>query len=226
MLGERGKKPRAVQEEWLLTFGDMMALLLTFFVLLFAISSPDPGKFDKAIKSIQDAIGSAAISKEILDLSGKQAEASFELLGGEVKEIIDEGNLQDVVQVDVNEKGLVLNIVGGALFESGSAKVQKGIKPLLLEVGLMVKKLPYKIIIEGHTDNVKARGGTYPSNWELSAARAAAVVRVMVEEGGVDPARFSAVGYAEFQPLYAQTRENRAKNRRVEIIISREGQGS
>ncbi len=226
MLGERGKKPREVQEEWLLTFGDMMALLLTFFVLLFAISSPDPGKFDKAIKSIQDAIGSAAISKEILDLSGKQAEASFELLGGEVKEIIKEGNLQDAVEVDVNEKGLVLNIVGGALFESGSAKVQKGIKPLLLEVALMVKKLPYKIIVEGHTDNVKARGGTYPSNWELSAARAAAVVRVMVEEGGVDPARFSAVGYAEFQPLYAQTRENRAKNRRVEIIISREGQGS
>ena len=226
MLGERGKKPREVQEEWLLTFGDMMALLLTFFVLLFAISSSDPGKFDKAIKSIQDAIGSAAISREILDLSGKQSEASFELLGGEVKEIIKEGNLQNAVEVDVNEKGLVLNILGGALFESGSAKVQKGIKPLLLEVALMVKKLPYKIIVEGHTDNVKAKGGAYPSNWELSAARAAAVVRVMVEEGGVEPARFSAVGYAEFQPLYAQTRENRAKNRRVEIIISREGQGS
>jgi chemotaxis protein MotB len=226
MLGERGKKPREVQEEWLLTFGDMMALLLTFFVLLFAISSPDPGKFDKAIKSIQDAIGTAAISTEVLNLSEIQSEASFELLGSEVKEIIKEGNLQDAVEVDVNEKGLILNIVGGALFGSGSAKVQKGIKPLLLEVALMVKKLPYKIIVEGHTDNVKARGGTYPSNWELSAARAAAVVRVMVEEGGVDPARFSAVGYAEFQPLHAQTKENRAKNRRVEIIISREGQGS
>ncbi len=226
MLRGRTKKPREVQQEWLLTFGDMMALLLTFFVLLFAISSPDSEKFDKAIKSIQDALGTAAISAETLNLSAKQSEASFELLGGEVREIIEEGNLQDVVEVDVNEKGLVLNIVGGALFESGSASVQKGIKPLLLEVALMVKKLPYKIIVEGHTDNSKVMGGPYPSNWELSAARAAAVVRVMVEEGGVDPARFSAIGYAEFQPLYAQTKENRVKNRRVEIIISREGQGS
>ncbi len=221
-----GKKSKEEPQEWLLTFGDMMALLLTFFVLLVGISNPDPGKFDKAIKSIQDALGAAGISKEMLSLSGKQSEASFESLGREVKEIINEGNLQDVVKVDVNEKGLVLNIVGGALFESGAAAVQKGIKPLLLEVALMVKKLPYKMIVEGHTDNTKVRGGPYPSNWELSAARAAAVVRVMVEEGGVDPARFSAVGYAEFQPLYAQTPQNRAKNRRVEIIISREGQSS
>jgi len=226
MMGEHRKKTRGVQQEWLLTFGDMMALLLTFFVLLVGISSPDPGKFNKAIKSIQDAIGTSAVSRETLNLSVKQSEASFELLGDEVKKIIEEGDLQDVVDVDVNEEGLVLNITGGALFKSGSASVQKGIKPLLLEVALMVKKLPYKVIVEGHTDNSKVRSGPYPSNWELSAARAAAVVRVMVEEGGVDPARFSAIGYAEFQPLFVQTKENQAKNRRVEIIISREGQSS
>ncbi|MEE9239957.1 MAG: flagellar motor protein MotB [bacterium] len=226
MPAGNSRKPREVQQEWLLTFGDMMALLLTFFVLLVGISNPDPGKFSQAIKSIQDALGASPVSRETLKLSEKQSEASFEFLGNEVKKIIKEGNLQDVVEVDVNEKGLVLNIAGGALFESGMAKVQKGIKPLLLEVALMVKKLPYKIIVEGHTDNVKVRGGRYPSNWELSAARAAAVVQVMIEEGGVDPTRFSAVGYAEFRPLYVQTRENRAKNRRVEIIVSREGQSS
>ena len=134
--------------------------------------------------------------------------------------------MQDVVEVEVNEKGIVLNIVGGALFKGGRAVVSRGIKPLILEVGLMVKKLPYKIIVEGHTDNTKIKGGRYPSNWELSAARAAAVVRVMSEEAGVDPERFSAVGYAEFRPLYAHTKANRAKNRRVEIIISREGKES
>ncbi|MDP7166739.1 MAG: flagellar motor protein MotB [Nitrospinota bacterium] len=212
--------------EWLMTFGDMMALLLTFFVLLIGISSPDPGKFDQAIKSIADALGAAPVSTETLMVAEKESEASFENLGNQVKEIINEGNMQDVVEVEVNEKGIVLNIVGGALFKSGGARVTKGIKPLILEVGLMVKKLPYKIIVEGHTDSSKTRGGRYPSNWELSAARAAAVVRVMVEVAGVGPERFSAVGYAEFRPLYAQTKANRAKNRRVEIIISREGQGS
>lgn len=221
-----GKKSKEEPQEWLVTFGDMMALLLTFFVLLVGISSPDQSKFDKAIKSIQDAIGSVTFSKADSDLSGGLSKSPFENLSGEVKEIIQEENMQDVIDVKVNEKGLVLNIVGGALFESGSAAVQKGIIPLLLEVAMMVKKLPYKIIVEGHTDNSKVRGGPYPSNWELSAVRAAAVVRVMAEEGGIDPARFSAVGYAEYRPLFSQTEQNRPRNRRVEIIISREGQSS
>ncbi len=210
-----------------MTFGDMMALLLTFFVLLIGISSPDPGKFDKAMKSIADSLGAAPVSTETLMVAEKESEASFENLGSQVSDVINEGNMQDVVEVEVNEKGIVLNIVGGALFKAGQARVSKGIKPLILEVGLMVKKLPYKIIVEGHTDNTKSKkGGRYPSNWELSAARAAAVVRVMTEEAGVDPGRFSAIGYAQFRPLYAQTKANRAKNRRVEIIISREGQES
>jgi len=212
--------------EWLMTFGDMMALLLTFFVLLISLSDPDPGKYDQAMKSIAEALGAAPVSTEKMMVAEKESAASFENLGSEVKEIINEGNLQDVVEVKVNEKGIVLNIVGGALFRAGKATVSKGIKPMILEVGLMLKKLPYKIIVEGHTDNTKSKSRVYPSNWELSAARAAAVVRVMVQEVGVDPGRFSAVGYAQFRPLYAQTKANRAKNRRVEIIISREGKES
>jgi chemotaxis protein MotB len=211
--------------EWLMTFGDMMALLLTFFVLLIGISSPDPGKFDKAMKSIADALGAAPVSTETLMVAEKESEASFKNLGSQVKEIINEGNMQDVVQVEITEKGIVLNIVGGALFRSGGARVSRDMKPLLLTVSDMVKKLPYKIIVEGHTDNTPTRTARYPSNWELSAARAATVVRVMVE-GGVAADRFSAIGYAEFRPLYAQTKANRAKNRRVEIIISREGKAS
>lgn len=203
-----------------------MALLLTFFVLLVGISNPDSEKFNKAIKSIQDVLGHSAPSNEVLTLSENKSEESFNALAVEVKEVIKDGNLQDVVEVEINEKGLILNIVGGALFKAGSALVQDGIKPLLLEVALMVKKLPYKIIVEGHTDNTKIRGGQFPSNWELSTARASAVVRVMIEEGGVNPARFSVVGYAEYRPLFAHTEENHLKNRRVEIIISREGQSS
>ena len=217
------RKAQEGGDEWLMTFGDMMALLLTFFVLLIGISSPDPGKYDKAMKSISEALGGAPASQEELMVSEKVAEASFENLGSQVEEIIKEGNLQDVVEVKVNERGVVLNIVGGALFRSGSARLGKGIKPLLLDIAFTVEKLPYKIIVEGHTDDQKTRGGPYPSNWELSAARAASVVRFMVEQGGVAPNRFSAIGYAHYRPLYAPTPENRVKNRRVELIISREG---
>ena len=90
--------------EWLMTFGDMMALLLTFFVLLIGIPSPDPGKFYQAIKSIADALGAALVSTETLMVAEKESEASFENLGSQVKEIINEGNMQDVVEVEVNEK--------------------------------------------------------------------------------------------------------------------------
>jgi len=210
-----------------MTFGDMMALLLTFFVLLMGISSPDPGQFDKAIKSIQEALGAAMVSKERFLMSEKQAEASFENLGSQVKELVQEGNLQDVVDVKVTERGIVLNMTGGVLFRAGQIEVEGGFKPFLLELAQMVKKLPYKLLVEGHTDDTKSAGkGVTASNWYLSAARAAAVVRVLVDEGGVAPERFSAVGYAEFRPLFAPTPENRVKNRRVEVIISREGQGS
>ncbi len=217
------KKKAGGTDEWLMTFGDMMALLLTFFVLLVGVSSPDPGKFDKAIQSIQDALGAAVLTKEKVVERELRVEESFQQIAQDVQEVIDKGSMQDVVEVEVTERGIVLNIVGGALFRAGSAKVGKGIGPLLLGVALIVKKLPFKVLVEGHTDDTQTKGKIYPSNWELSAARAASVVRFMVDQGGLDPARFSATGYAEFRPLHAPTPENRKKNRRVEIVISREG---
>lgn len=224
-MAENQKREERGADEWLMTFGDMMALLLTFFVLLVGISSPDPGQFDKAIKSIQEALGAAMVSKERFLMSEKKAEASFENLGSQVKELVQEGNLQDVVDVKVTERGIVLNMTGGVLFRPGQIEVEEAFKPFLLELALMVRKLPYKLLVEGHTDDVKPTGkGVMASNWLLSAARAASVVRVLVDEGGVAPERFSATGYAEYRPLFAPTPENRVKNRRVEIVISREGQ--
>ena len=132
-----------------MTFGDMMALLLTFFVLLVGVSSPDPGKFDKAIQSIQDALGAAVLTKEKVVERELRVEESFQQITQDVQEVIDKGSMQDVVEVEVTERGIVLNIVGGALFRAGSAKVEKGIGPLLLGVALIVKKLPFKVLVEG-----------------------------------------------------------------------------
>ena len=144
-----------------MTFGDMMALLLTFFVLLVGVSSPDPGKFDKAIQSIQDALGAAVLTKEKVVERELRVEESFQQIAQDVQEVIDKGSMQDVVEVEVTERGIVLNIVGGALFRAGSAKVEKGIGPLLLGVALIVKKLPFKVLVEGHTDDTQTKGKIY-----------------------------------------------------------------
>jgi len=211
-------------DEWIVTYGDMVTLLLTFFILIVAMSTPDKKKIEQALKSIQGALGTAGVTAEMAMMSEKKSEASFQNLGSQVKNLVLEGNLQDVVDVKITERGIVLNMTGGVLFRAGSAGVERGFMPFLLELAQMLKKLPYKVLVEGHTDDSPPPPqGSYPSNWELSAARAAAIVRVLTREGGVEPERFSATGYGEFRPLFAPTPQNRPKNRRVEVIISREG---
>jgi chemotaxis protein MotB len=158
--------------------------------------------------------------------SEKKSENPFEKLAEATQKIVQEGNLQDRVKMEVNQRGLVITIEGDALFKADSTNVQMKMKPLLLEIALLVKKLPYRIIVEGHTDKEEGKGGKYPSNWEISAARAGAVVRVMAEEGGADPKRFSAVGRAEFKPQILLKKEIEGKHHRVEIIISRKSQNS
>ena len=211
-------------DEWIVTYGDMVTLLLTFFILIVAMSTPDKKKIEQALKSIQGALGTAGVTAEMAMMSEKKSEASFQNLGSQVKNLVLEGNLQDVVDVKITERGIVLNMTGGVLFRAGSAGVERGFMPFLLELAQMLKKLPYKVLVEGHTDDSPPPPqGSYPSNWELSAARAAAIVRVLTREGGGEPERFSATGYGEFRPLFAPTPQNRPKNRRVEVIISREG---
>lgn len=224
MAVPRKKPEEGGVDEWIVTYGDMVTLLLTFFILIVAMSTPDKKKIEQAMKSIQGALGTAGVSAEMAMLSEKKSEASFQNLGSQVKNLVLEGNLQDVVDVKITERGIVLNMTGGVLFRAGSAAVERGFMPFLMELSQMLKKLPYKVMVEGHTDDSPPpRQGAYPSNWELSAARAASIVRVLTREGGVEPERFSATGYGEFRPLFAATPENRPKNRRVEVIISREG---
>ncbi|MBI3600596.1 MAG: OmpA family protein [Nitrospinae bacterium] len=95
------------------------------------------------------------------------------------------------------------------------------IKYFLESVNEIVKDVPYKILVEGHTDDVPIKTERFPSNWELSSSRASSVVKYFIEKG-IAPQRLSAVGYAEFKPRFPKTPENRPKNRRVEIIILRE----
>ena len=113
------RKPEEGIDEWIVTYGDMVTLLLTFFILIVAMSSPDKGKIDKAIKSIQGSLGTSGVSAEMAMLSEKKSEASFQNLGSQVKNLVIEGNLQDVVDVKVTELGIVMNMTGGVLFRAG-----------------------------------------------------------------------------------------------------------
>jgi len=124
------------------------------------------------------------------------------------------------VNTEISERGLVIHIMESALFKLGSADLEYAAKSTLDLVAMELTDIPNHIRVEGHTDNIPMNTEKYPSNWELSSARATEVVRYMIENHDIPPGKISALGYGEYRPIrYNNTYENRAQNRRVDIVV-------
>ncbi|WP_028273852.1 OmpA family protein [Atopococcus tabaci] len=224
---------------WMTTFSDLMSLLLTFFILLFSMSSVSGEKFQAASQSMQVAF-SGANGSSILDggaLVGGDGTGSAdsddsivpadEGVPDEVNEMyeqtmdfIEDQELDSELAVSRNEKGVYLEIQESILFQSGEAEVTSSGTGTLDVVADLLASTNTSVVVEGHTDNVPINTQQYPSNWELSTNRAVSVVRYLTEEKGIDPARLSAKGHGEHNPIVSNnSSENRAKNRRVNIVL-------
>ncbi|MCP4548757.1 MAG: OmpA family protein [bacterium] len=218
---------------WMATFGDLMSLLLTFFILLVSFSSMQQAKFEQAIGSVKGALGvlsslpTVSIHREVVVPQGEsitnvddmgehlKVEESVESLE-EKMELLDK---RDVVNVSRTKRGLAIRLEGNLLFAPGEVSVQAAAYPILDEVCETLKGFPNDVRVEGHTDNVPMSSNAFASNWELSAARAGAIVRFF-QERGMEPSRMMAVGLGEWQPVARNdTVEGRQKNRRVEIFM-------
>ncbi len=206
-----GKRERETEDAWLLTYGDMFTLLVTFFVIIIAVSSVDEAKYEMVAKSMSQAMDKKKVQH-----------ISIDSLIQDVKEAIAHEQMEAVVEVDVNPRGVAVSAKGSMLFPSGSARLKTTAMPMLNSLARLINQTPYNIAVEGHTDNVPisdALAERYPTNWELSSARASSVVRHFIEQG-VEAARLSAVGFADTRPLVSNaTAEGRARNRRVIIIF-------
>lgn len=222
-------------ERWLVSYADFITLLFAFFVVMYAVSSVNEGKY----KTLSESLVSAFTNhKPIGHLS--VIELPFEK---QVKEVVEDppkvtdpiraylklaNALQtlpapDGVVVTSTSRGLNIRIKEDALFESGSSRIQPAVREFLDLVAGLVKGLPNFISIEGHTDSVPIRTAAFPSNWELAASRATTLVRYFIDVHGLAPERFSATSYAGYRPVASNdTPEGRSANRRVEIIVLRE----
>lgn len=196
---------------WLGILGDMMMLLLTFFVMLFSVAAPDAEKYVDALRKVGDALGGKSIVE-------KQA-TPMKRVEEEIVKIIADNNLVNDVELTSDTRGLVIYSRGDFFFPSGKSELLPDTALFLKKVAEIIKTLPFKVMVEGHTDDVPVSTKRFPSNWELSTARAAMVVRYFVEEEHIDPKRFIVAGYAEFKPRFPVIPENRPRNRRVEIVI-------
>ena len=215
---------------WIVIWGDMLAVILTFFILLFGISEIDSVKYAEIATELSDSLGgsfegelgSRGKESELASLGIKDDLIDLNTLAKKIKEAIAEQNLEEALDITIDHRGVVLSAPGEVFFRSGEAEILEEGGLFLRKLSSLLKMVPYNILIEGHTDDVPINTPKYPSNWELSTGRAASVIRFFIEEENISPQRLSAAGYAEYKPRFPQIPENRAKNRRVEIIILRE----
>jgi len=224
---------------WIVTFADLMTLLLVFFVLMYSISALNVEKFKEAMKSIQISLGEKSPPIDLIDLTkggGVQKKVvSLEDLSGlksrkldilkRIKEFIEERNLERNIEVFLDRGRVVIRITGTILFDSGVASLKRDGKPIIDEIAQIIQEFPdFNVNIKGHTDNVPISTNKFPSNWELSAIRATTVLRRLTEKG-IGAERLTATGYAELLPLGPNdTDEDRQKNRRVEFVLEKESE--
>ncbi len=214
----------------MVTYGDLMSLLLTFFVLLVSFSSIQMAKFQKAIGSLKGALGVLPREESVMkqwepimpQLSDYQKRRVYRVIS-QLRNIIKNNGLEKNISLESTGNGILIRIDSPILFDLGKANLKPEAYPILDKILEMTQQWPNKIRIEGHTDDLPIHTSTYPSNWELSTARALSVLRYFLHKGHVEPQRLAAVGYGQYHPLVPNTSpKNRAKNRRVEIYIEYE----
>lgn len=206
---------------WAVTYGDLMSYLMIFFLVLFsfAIAKNDKTKsrkYEESLGSIQKSFG-GKIDQKRLDRAAQKEKEEFVV--DRLKESVQNQELSKLVQIQSNERKVKLVLTEAVLFDSGKAELKDKAKAVLIAITNELRKLPNDVLVEGHTDNVPIHGGRYPSNWELSMARAYSVVKFM-EQSGMDSRKLAGIGYGEHRPVGENsTLEGRAKNRRIEISL-------
>lgn len=256
-------------ERWLITYADMITLLLVMFIVLYSTANTDLEKFKALAESLTSGFGATAAGTRggtaggaaggdpIWDTSGggasplqlfpeKQTPIEIfqfaEMLEGmgeeggfmeELQGLVEEAaaraaeagmaELGAGIEIEYNERGIrIIIFPDQILFRSGSAQLLPEFKAILDKLFVPISRLSNRIEIQGHTDSVPINTATYPSNWELSAGRAGAVIRYF-QSKGLPPARLQAAGYADTMPIASNdTRQGRQRNRRVELLVLRE----
>lgn len=228
-------------ERWLLTYADLITLLLAFFIVMYSMSQIDAKKFGQMktqLSSIlrggntifpkgqdDDGAGSGMLEIGNLHMIQKRIRAKFSLQGDYRYIESGEGpaqkkNIADAVSSEIGERGLTIRIKDYALFESGKANLRVEALDVLEAVANEIIASGNHVCIEGHTDNLQINTQKFPSNWELSTARSTSVLRFLVEIKGFSPEKISARGFGQFRPIASNVTDiGRSRNRRVDIVL-------
>jgi chemotaxis protein MotB len=268
MSSGRGKRRRGAavehenEERWLLTYADMITLLMALFMVMFAMANVNKTKVEALSASLNEAFSGKILpggksiqqtgsqeetetpsptppipaitplvseaSEAAADADKKKEEDEFAKIKRELDQYAKDHGLQDKVETTITRRGLVIRLLTDqVLFDSGQAELKPQATPILAHVAqLLTIGEGHDVAVEGHTDNQPIGGSVYPSNWELSTARASRVVRFLIDHGAA-ALRMSAAGYADLHPIADnKTAAGRSRNRRVEIVLLRSKAGA
>lgn len=239
------------RERWLISYADFITLLFAFFVVMYSVSSVNEGKYKVLSETLSGVFNAPQRSFRPIEIGDQPLtdipRAEDDVIQPQVTEAprnpnmdeegrsealramadklaleFDELISQGVVTVESNEAWLELSLRNSLLFNSGDAEPHYDAFPVVETIASVLVNRDNAIRVEGFTDNQPIRTNAFPSNWELSAARAAAVVRMLTMEG-VEAERLAAIGYGQYQPVARNdTEEGRRRNRRVVLLISRD----
>ena len=229
--------PKSVKEDdcpkglpgWLATFGDLMSLLLTFFVLMISFSTTRTTDFKHAMGALQGALGvlsgepqlSLPIRQSLPRSEGNLQKAEvIARAGQELQAAIEQAGLQGDVKLEEASSGIIIRISDKLFFASGQSQFKAQALTPLRKLGAILEPMPNKINVQGHSDNRTINSNLFASNWELSGMRALQVARFFITNAGISPGRLSITGYSEYRPLVPNNSESRmSQNRRVELHI-------
>ncbi|MBW1715889.1 MAG: OmpA family protein [Deltaproteobacteria bacterium] len=224
---------------WMVTFSDLVMLLLTFFVMLLTMSSMDQKKLKDLVMHLREAVGVLELSgsRGITDLASfikeyDRTETSYvidhRLLTDLFIPLVKPGedieqrlkHLSELIDISDDERGIVFSFQEKILFDSGEARIKREAFPVLDIMAAAIDSCANDILIMGHTDNIPIHSELFTSNWELSVYRGLSVLEYFLKQKGLQPSRFSVGGYGSTRPIRPNdTPKNRARNRRVEIIF-------
>ncbi|MER3522602.1 MAG: hypothetical protein C4326_00680 [Ignavibacteria bacterium] len=221
-----GRRPHARRtdqhantDRWLLTYADLITLLLGLFVILYAISKVDNEQYMRVAQAFGGlfggSIGIVPSLRSATDMSPDRLTIESKIRGAMYEDIRSQ-----TITLSQDERGVVIHIAEEVLFASGSALLKSSSRTTLDLLASVLKTVPNEIRIEGHTDDMPIQTSAFPSNWHLSVARAVSTGEYLTQRHGFSVDKVSIIGYADRKPLVPNTSaENRAKNRRVDIIV-------
>ena len=218
-------------ERWLITYADLITLLLAFFIMMYTFSKQDAQRYQEVSQYLRAIFsGGQGLLKSAKNGAGQniaspvpQGDASGEIkkeLEAQISAMAEANDPEHKISVFRDERGIVIRIMDRAFFDEGRAELKETARESLKKIAPIIMKSDRHLRVEGHTDNVPINTSEFKSNWELSVRRATEVVRHLIDEYGFPPERISASGYAEYRPVAPNdTSENKALNRRIELIL-------